>query len=534
MDEKTHVLKVDIVTGAVPSWKGDALVIGVYEGGEAQPALALCGKTVEGAVKKVLKAGWMRGTLGESVMIPRPGHCDLQVERLVLLGLGEKGALKEESFRALGGHITKLCHASDIKTCYSLLTLDPFVLSRKGKKRAKRQGIRVLEALAEGAWLSHYRFEPFKQDDPKKDHSKKAQKDKRSLKQLFLGYEAPSTEGQAKDGKTASSRLAGVACMTRGVTLARDLANRPGNLLNPEALAEEARQLAKRLPDIKTTVFSEKTLEKKGMNGILAVGGGSANAPRLITMTYNQGGNKPLLAVVGKGITFDSGGISLKPGAGMEEMKYDMSGGAAVLGWMQAVAEMQLPLNLVGIVPAAENMPSGTAQRPGDVIKTAKGVFVEVVNTDAEGRLVLADALHHAASFKPKAIIDLATLTGACVVALGSHASGLMGNDDTLLARLQKAGERSGERLWPLPLFDEYKEQVKSTVADIKNVGGKGAGTITAACFLSHFVEPKQAWAHIDIAGTAWDDDGSRPHIPKGSVGVGVRLLCRFVQDEWI
>ena len=533
MRKKELNLKVDINTDSVPTWKGDALIIGVYEEGEAQSALSQCGDGVNSMVQKVLAEGWMRGGMGENLLLPPPADSGLQVTRILLLGMGKKESLNEESFRTLGGHIVAICHKSAIKTAYCLLTLDTY--TKPHGKKALPHTVRTLESLAEGAWLSNYRFESFKSDDTegKKEKEKGKEKEKHPFKQLFLGYSEEQISVEKKSEKPGE-RLERVDKMVRGVAFARDLANQPGNLMNPETLAQQARQLANRFPALKTTVYAEKSLIKKGMNGILAVGGGSAVAPRLITLEYNQGEDKPVLAVVGKGITFDSGGISLKPGASMEDMKFDMCGAAAVLGFMQAVADMALPINVVAVVPAAENMPSGTAQRPGDIIKTAKGLFVEVVNTDAEGRLILADALHHAASFKPEVIIDLATLTGACVVALGSHASGLLGNNDPLIRKLQKAGEASGDRLWSLPLFPEYQEQIKSTVADIKNVGAKGAGTITAACFLSRFVEKDQAWAHIDIAGTAWDTSGTRPHVPKGAVGVGVRLLCHFVQDNWV
>lgn len=526
MDKKKHVLKVALTTDLVPTWKGDALIVGVFEGGGAQPALGQCGKAVENEVNNRLKEKWMTGKLGESLAFPLPADSDLLFSRIVMLGMGKKEAFSEETFRTLGGHVKNLSGTPGITTCYCLLTLDLYKRGPENKQKGPKR-LPALDALAEGVWLSDYKFEHFKSVDPK------AEKEKPVSRRLFLGYSSERLRKDEKEAVRKGERLADVEALTRGVVLARDLGNQPANFLNPETLAQEARDLGERLKTIKTTIHAEKSLARKGMNGILAVGSGSKTPPRLITMEYRQGGSKPLLAVVGKGITFDSGGLSLKPGGGMD-MKFDMCGGAAVFGFMQAIAEMKLPINVVGIVPAAENMPASTAQRPGDVIKTAKGVFVEVVNTDAEGRLILADALHHAASFKPEAIIDLATLTGACVVALGSLASGLMGNNPSLLRKLEKAGEASGERLWPLPLFPEYQDQIKSTVADIKNVGGKGAGTITAACFLSRFVEADQAWAHIDIAGTAWDNGGSRPHIPKGAVGVGVRLLHRFVQDNWM
>ena len=535
MDKTDYVLKIDIAAELVPMWKGDLLIIGVFESGEAQPALPQCGQAIENEVKKYLKDKWITGKMGETYAFPMPTESDLPFKRIVLLGMGKKESLTEESFRTLGGHIKSLCYLPGITRCFALVTLDSYKTA-PGKEKPNSRKIQALDALAEGAWLSNYRFEQFKSGDPKesKEQREEREKEKTIPRHLFLGYSKERLSKELKRNPKKGGRLANVESLTRGVAFARELGNQPGNCLNPETLAQEARKLAERMPAIKTTVYAEKTLINKGMNGILAVGGGSATPPRLITMEYRRGGNRPVLAVVGKGITFDSGGISLKPGGGMEEMKFDMCGAAAVFGFVQAVAEMKLPVNIVGIVPTAENMPSATAQRPGDIIKTARGVFVEVVNTDAEGRLILADALHHAASFKPEAIIDLATLTGACVVALGSHASGLMGNNNALLRKIEKAGESSGDRVWRLPLYPEYQEQINSTVADIKNVGGKGAGTITSACFLSRFVNADQAWAHLDIAGTAWDMGSSRPHIPKGAVGVGVRLLYRFVLDHWL
>ncbi|MEO5349413.1 MAG: leucyl aminopeptidase [Magnetococcus sp. YQC-3] len=520
MDKIEQTVKVGITTGVVPAWKGDALIVGVYEGGEPQSALSLCGKKVEGEIRKRLGEKWLRGSLGEHIVFPVPANSGLLVSRIVLLGMGKKESLKSDTFRILGGHIQALCNKSRIVTGCVLISLE-----MHHKPKNKRQQIPILESLAEGIWLGSYRFEQFKSKEANKDGQEG--EESHPLKQILLGV---PRERAAQEKK----RLAEVESLTRGVYLARNLANLPANLLNPETLASRAKQLAERLPTIKTTVMGERALLRKGMQGILAVGGGSRTPPCLITMEYRQGGDRPLLAVIGKGITFDSGGLSLKSGEGMADMKFDMCGAAAVFGLVQAVAEMGLPINLVGIVPAAENMPSATAQRPGDIIKMAKGIFVEVINTDAEGRLILADALYHAASFKPAAMIDLATLTGACVVALGSQASGLLGNNDSLARQLEKAGEASGERVWRLPLFAEYQEQIKSTVADIKNVGGREAGTITAACFLSRFVESDQPWAHLDIAGTAYDGSGGRSYVPKGAVGVGVRLLYRFLQAHWM
>ncbi|MBF0629061.1 MAG: leucyl aminopeptidase [Magnetococcales bacterium] len=502
------VLKMDVVDEAIASREADAWVIGVHAGSEAQAALTLCPEGVQHAVRHALKAGWMRGDTGESLFLPISKDDQPPVARVLLVGLGKRDALTAESFRALGATVVKTCEKSGVNRAIALLSLDtwPLLSSR-----------RVMEAMAEGAWLGNYRFERL-QSVSKKETPR------HRLKRLDFALPGNKIKGARK-------RLDQVERITRGVALARDLANLPGNLLTPDILAKKARELAERLP-IKTTILSGPVLAQKGMNGILAVGQGSANPPCLIVLEYRKGGDRPTLAVVGKAVTFDSGGISLKPGAKMEEMKFDMSGGAAVFGFLHAIAEMKLPINVVGIVPAAENLPSGTAQRPGDVIKTAKGLFVEVINTDAEGRLILADALHHAASFDPDVIIDLATLTGACVIALGSHATGLMGNNLPLQKKLRQAGEKCGERVWPLPLFAEYQEQIKSVVADIKNVGGREAGTITAACFLSRFVDETRAWAHLDIAGTAYDLSGTRAHVPKGAVGIGVRLLCRYALAE--
>jgi leucyl aminopeptidase len=268
------------------------------------------------------------------------------------------------------------------------------------------------------------------------------------------------------------------------------------------------------------------------MNALVAVGKGSVEPPRLIVLEYRGGGEKERpVVLVGKGITFDSGGISIKPGAGMEEMKTDMAGGAAVLGTMEAAAGLKLPVNLVVIIPTAENMPDGKAYKPGDIITSMSGQTIEITNTDAEGRLVLCDALHYAVQkYKPAAMIDLATLTGACVVALGHEASGLMGNDQPLASALKKAGECCGERVWELPLWDSYGEAMKSDIADLKNAGSRDGGSITAGWFLKQFVG-KTHWAHLDIAGTAWSTK-SRPCAPKGATGVGVRLLIEFLRNR--
>lgn len=503
------LVQVETHVGPAAEWHGDALAVGIIEGGEPQPAAEHLGKGVKQLIKGLVAAQTVKGKVGETLLLPTPAGADIKAERLLLVGMGKLDKITAEVLRSLGATMVRACDKARVKSLGCLLSADR--LGQVG--RAQAAG-----ALAEGAMLGQYHFDAYRSGKEAKEEGRK------SLERLAVMV-------QAKKEKQVQEKFARTVAIVRGVYLTRDLGNHPSNVVTPEKLAQVARDLGDRLP-IKVTVLDEKDLEKKGMHGILGVGQGSAHPPRLIVLEYREGGDKAPLAVVGKAVTFDSGGISIKPSANMEEMKFDMSGGGAVFGFLQAVAEMKLPVNVVGVVPAAENMPSGTAQRPGDIIKTAKGVFVEVINTDAEGRLILADALHHAESFHPDAIIDLATLTGACVIALGSHACGLMGNDKKLIKQVRKAGNHVGERAWPLPMFPEYQEAIKSSYADIKNVGNREAGTITGACFLSRFVDKDRAWVHLDIAGTADDSEGKRPHMPKGATGFGVRLLCGVLRKR--
>jgi len=311
-----------------------------------------------------------------------------------------------------------------------------------------------------------------------------------------------------------------------GINLARELANRPANHCTPEDLAKEARRVARGNDKVSCKVLNEKAMADLGMHSLLSVTAGTATPARLIILEY-RGGKKSDAphVLVGKGITFDSGGISLKPGAKMDEMKFDMGGAASVLGTLQSVIAMQLPLNVVGIIAAAENMPSGTATKPGDVVTSMAGITIEILNTDAEGRLVLCDALTYAGRFKPASVVDIATLTGACIVALGSHASGLFANDDVLADQLLAAGTEAHDRAWRLPLWDDYQKQLDSNFADVANIGGPGAGSVTAACFLARFTKDYR-WAHLDIAGSAWDSS------PKGATGRPVGLLTQYLYDR--
>jgi leucyl aminopeptidase len=313
----------------------------------------------------------------------------------------------------------------------------------------------------------------------------------------------------------------------RGMNLARELGNTPANICTPTHLAEQARALARRHTRLRCRVLDEKQMLALGMHSLLSVTAGTREPARLIVLEY-RGGTKDErpYALVGKGITFDSGGISLKPGAGMDEMKFDMCGAASVLGTMQALAETAPAMNVVAVVAACENMPSGSATRPGDVVKSMAGITIEILNTDAEGRLILCDALTYVKRFKPRSIVDIATLTGACVVALGKHATGLFSNDDALAAELLAAGNEAHDRAWQMPVWDDYQEQLKSNFADVANIGGPNAGSVTAACFLSRFTTGEK-WAHLDIAGTAWEQGAA-----KGATGRPVGLLLRYLLSK--
>ena len=370
-----------------------------------------------------------------------------------------------------------------------------------------------LFALREAS-MADYTFDQFK--------SKKNEFDK--IDGLHIIPLAKESEEELEE------RLTSVRLLRTSVQLTRDLANRPGNDLTPETMATAARDMAEGLNGLRVTILGKKELIKEKMGGLLAVSQGSVEEPRMIVLEHRPKKPKRSVVLIGKGVTFDSGGISLKPSKGMGDMKYDMAGGATVIGIMRAVAELELPIKVVGLVPTAENMPSGTAIKPGDIITTSSGKTVEIDNTDAEGRLLLADALHYATRFNPDIVIDFATLTGACVVALGHEAAGIMGNDKDLQTTLGSIGERVGERVWSLPNYDEYLSYLASDWADFKNAGDRWGGAVTAGVFLKQFVPEKAAWAHIDIAGVGYLDKVHNG-LPKGATGFGVVLTTTFLQD---
>jgi len=450
---------------------------------------------------RIANDGEFEGKFKQTLLI----HGDDRCPRLLFVGLGEEEKRTAKHYRAVGALAAQQLRQRK-------LTKWAFDLHSIGAQDVST----LVDWLWDGVLLEIYRFDRYQSAEESEPKSC-------AIQCSFNGV-------GDDDVSVVEQALHQRETISRGVWLARDLVNEPSNIKTPEYLAKTAWDLAQQL-DLTFTVLGQRELERQGFGALLAVAQGSICEPRLIVLDYQGGeeGEQPV-ALVGKGVTFDSGGISLKPGEGMDQMKMDMAGGATVLATMATIARLELPINVIGVVPAVENMPSDRATRPGDIVTSLSGKTIEILNTDAEGRLILADALTWVKQKDPQLIVDLATLTGACILALGHHASAVLGNDEDLLAELQQAGECVDERLWPLPLFEEYIEQIKSSVADVKNIGGRPAGTITAAAFLQKFVDDTP-WAHIDIAGTAWEEKG-RAGQPTGGTGYGVRLLAEYLQQR--
>lgn len=493
-------MEFSIKTGSSEKQHHDCVIVGVYESQQLSAAAEALDKLSAGYISTVLKRGDLDGKLEKTLILHDVPN--VQSDRVLLVGLGKREEFSEKKYaKAVRASIKALSGSAATEAMIYLSELPVNQLSVRRKTAL----------LVEVAIDATYRFEAIKRK--KQDNAD----GKKGLKKLAIYIE------DAAHAKDAEAGVADGKALGAGVSFTKDLGNLPPNVCTPTYLAEQAIALGKHY-DLKIEVLERADIEKLGMGSFLGVTQGSEQPPKLIVMQHLKGkkDQKPVV-LVGKGITFDTGGISLKPGAEMDEMKYDMCGAASVLGTFKAIAEMNLPLNVVGIIPTCENMPDGRATRPGDVLTSMSGLTIEVLNTDAEGRLILCDALTYAERFEPSAVVDVATLTGACVIALGHHASGLFSNNDDLAKELLKAGETALDRAWHMPLWEEYQPQLDSNFADMANIGGRAAGSVTAACFLSRFAE-KYDWAHLDIAGTAWKSGKE-----KGGTGRPVPMLTAFL-----
>ena len=489
----------------IRQYRTDCAVIPVYEKRRLSAAGKALDELANGALGRVLRSGDLDGRRGQSRLLPAMEG--LPCARVLLLGLGREKDLNERGFRdavTLAWRVLQDTGSRDA-TFY----LGESKVGKQGEEWNIYQAARLLR-------LASYRYTATRSDD---------RAPKAALRRVVLDV------ADKRHLPRARRALAEGDATGEGMNLARELGNLPGNICTPSHLASEARKLAKGCESMRVQVLDQKAMEKLGMGSLLSVAKGSRQPPRFIILEYRGARGtkaKPLrpIVLVGKGITFDSGGVSIKPSAAMDEMKFDMCGAASVLGTFRALAQLQPKVHVVGLVPSCENMPDGAANKPGDVVTSMSGKTIEVLNTDAEGRLILCDALTYAEKYQPRAVIDIATLTGACVVALGKHATGMLGNDERLMHELERHGQDTGDRVWQLPLWEEYQDQLKSNFADIANIGGRDAGTITAACFLSRFTE-KMKWAHLDIAGTAWHS-GEK----KGATGRPVPLLTRYILSK--
>ncbi len=486
-------MKMSVHVGSLFQSTAPMIALGVYEG-----------ETLPDEVVSLLEPGDFTGKPDQSQVVYTRGT--LPARRILLIGMGKRTKATPDTARQMAARTIRKAQA------LRLTDIALFLPIANETTTVAEQ----VQAIAEGAELGSYRYLDLKSNlKPEETHQ---------VENLHLFVE--NDEDAAHHAITTGQAIA------HGVMLARTLANTPSNLLPPARLADKAQEIAQTY-HMDATIWDADALQRDGFGGILAVGQGSAQPPRFIVIEYGRAyADGPTICLVGKGITFDTGGISIKPAQNMDDMKMDMSGAAAVLGTMETLGQLKLPLHVVALVSSAENMPDANAYRPGDVITTLSGKTVEVLNTDAEGRIVLADALHYAQRYEPAAIIDLATLTGSISIALGPHAVGMMGNQQTLMDRLLHAGETAAERVWQLPLWEEYHDMLKSDIADLKNIGGRMGGSITAAAFLAAFVGDYH-WVHLDIAGTAWTEKPARSYHQKGATGVGVRLLAQFLRD-WV
>ena len=484
---------------AVPEkLKCDCVAVAVFASAKLSGAAQALDRASKGKISGILKQGDFDAKPGSTLMLYE--LAGIASKRVLLVGFGAESEPAAKEFRdGVRGAIRAMADAGIGEA--ALYVADLAVKDRNAKWVTMQAAMACLE--------NTYRFDRLKS---------KSRGQRKTLKRIILGV--------LRESKVAAAALERGIAIGEGINLARDLGNLPPNICTPGYLAERARALGK-THKLKVTVLERKDMAKLGMGSLLSVSDGSRQPPKLITVEYYGGPKKQKpVVLVGKGVTFDTGGISLKPSAEMDEMKYDMSGAGSVLGTMNAVAAMKLPLNVIGVIPTTENMPGGNATRPGDIVTSMSGQTIEILNTDAEGRLILCDALTYSERFEPAAVIDIATLTGACVIALGHVASGLFTNDDRLADEVVAAGQTSWDRVWHMPAWEDYQDQLKSNFADMANIGGRPGGSITAACFLSRFAK-KFNWAHLDIAGTAWKSGRD-----KGSTGRPVPLLTQFLMTR--
>ena len=496
-------MNINIKIGTVEKEPAEILVFYMCEDIKTiEGPLAHCNKALDNIISELIKGKGYIAKLNKTIILPTYGK--IPAKRIMLVGLGMKKDVTLDKIRQAAGTTASTIRGMGINEVTSVMDSIDIPLPLR----------EWYQAYVEGTLLALYKYQRYKYVPPEERQELKA------LTLLLSNKEASKPAQEAvKQGQIIAD----------AVYFTRDLINTPAQDKTPTILADNAKKLA-REPGVQCKVLSQPELKKLGMGGLLGVAQGSAQPPKFIILEYNaRAKNQDTIVLVGKGITFDSGGICLKQAKDMDQMKSDMSGGAAVMGAIKAVSKMKLPQRIVGLIPCTENMPSGSAIKPGDIIKIYSGKTAEIANTDAEGRLILADALAYAEKYQPSAVIDLATLTGSCVVALGTVVTGMMGNNEELKKRVKIAGEKSWERVWELPLWEEYQEQIKSDIADIKNIGGPYAGAITAACFLSKFTE-KYPWVHLDIAGTSWCEKNNA-YTQKGASGVGVRLLVQLVQN---
>ena len=494
-------MEFSVKSGSPEKQRSACIVVGVYEPRRLSPIAEQLDQISEGYISNLLRRGDLEGKPGQVLLLHHVPN--VLSERVLLVGCGKERELNERQYRQI---IKKT-----IDTLNETGSMESVCFLTEMHVKGRDTYWKVRQAV-EATLASLYNFDALKS---KKDEAR------RPLRKLVFNV---PTRRELPLGESAIEHSLAIS---NGAKLCRDVANMPPNICNPMYLAEQGKELES-YDKVSVDIVDEKQMAELGMNSYLAVGRGSENESAMTVINYKGGKeDEAPIVLIGKGLTFDSGGISIKPAAQMDEMKYDMGGAAGVLGAMRSLAELDLPINVIGVLAGCENMPGGRAYRPGDVLTTMSGKTVEVLNTDAEGRLVLCDALTYVERFDPELVIDVATLTGACVVALGKHASGLLSNHNPLAHELLNASEQSGDRAWRLPLWDEYQDQLESPFADFSNLGGRDAGTITAACFLSRFTK-KYNWAHLDVAGTAWVSGGAN----KGATGRPVPMLTQFLMNR--